>query len=194
MENKEDYRKHNTRKALFDTVFRLLENEQIDKLSVVDICKEANIHRTTFYSHFEDKYHLVYSAFHELRQHLFDGFTERSKHLSLIELSRLAAIIMFDYIEKYYNRVCRIFANNKNNVVQELLRRVVERSIYDMLLFYKGKVEYRLPVSIISGFLAGGFINLGMMYVGSSHMKINKQELTHYIDIILEEGLYIPQE
>ncbi|NCA92376.1 TetR/AcrR family transcriptional regulator [bacterium] len=194
MQNKEDYRKQSTRKALFDTVFRLIETEQIDKLSVVDICREANIHRTTFYSHFEDKYHLVYCAFHELRERLFDGFSVKAKEMPLIELSRLTAIIIFDYIEKHYNAVWRIFSNNKNNVVREILRRVVERSIYDMLLFYKGKIEYRLPVSVISGFLAGGFINLGMMYVGNSHMKINKQELTHYIDIILEEGLYIPQQ
>ncbi len=194
MENKEDYRKCQTRKALFDTIFRLLEDYQIDELSVVDICREANIHRTTFYSHFEDKYHLVYSAFQELRQNLFDGFTERSKHLSLIELARLTAGITFEYVQKHYIRVCRIFATNKNNAVQEILRKVVERSINDMLLYYKAKVEYRLPISVISGFLAGGFINLGMMYFGNSHMKINKQELTHYIDIILEEGLYIPEQ
>lgn len=193
MRFKEDCRTKNTKKALYDTIFALLESESLDRISVVDICRAANVHRTTFYSHFEDKYHLVYIALHEIRENLFDGFTQRSKHLSLTELSRLTAAIMFDYLEKYHDRIFRIFANNKNSMVQDILRKVVESSINDMLIYYKGKVEYLLPLSVISGFLTGGFINLGMMYVGSSHMQIEKEQLTKYIDIILQQGLYIPE-
>lgn len=191
---KEDCRTLNTRKSLYDTIFKLLEKKSLDKISVVDICLAANVHRTTFYSHFEDKYHLVYSALHEIRENLFDGFTEQSKHLSLNELSRVTAVIMFDYVEKYHDRIFRIFANNKNSMVQDILRKVVESSISDMLAYYKGKVEYLLPPLVISGFLTGGFINLGMMYVGSNYIKIDKSELANYIDIILQEGLYVPKE
>lgn len=161
---------------------------------MVDICAAAKVHRTTFYSHFEDKYDLVKSALHEIREEIFDGFSQRSKELPLIELAQLTAVIVFDYVEKYHGRIFRIFANNKNSMVQDILRKEVERSIYDMLVYYKGVVEYLLPLTVISGFLAGGFINLGMMYVGSNYLKINKSELTKYIDIILQDGLYVPKD
>ncbi len=191
---KEDHRKLNTKKSLYRTIFTLLEKDSLDNISVVDICAAAKVHRTTFYSHFEDKYDLVKSALHEIREEIFDGFSQRSKELPLIELAQLTAVIVFDYVEKYHGRIFRIFANNKNSMVQDILRKEVERSIYDMLVYYKGVVEYLLPLTVISGFLAGGFINLGMMYVGSNYLKINKSELTKYIDIILQDGLYVPKD
>lgn len=194
MANVEDCRTLHTRKSLFDTIFMLLEKESLDKISVVDICREANVHRTTFYSHFQDKYDLVYAAFNNIREILFDGFTQQSKHISLNELSRVTAVIVFEYIAKYHDIIFRIFANNKNPAVHDILRKVVECSITDMLSYYKGKVDYLLPLSVISGFLTGGFINLGMMYVGSSHIKIENTELTQYIDIILQQGLYMPKD
>lgn len=190
----EDSRAVHTKKALYDTILMLLEKESLDKISVVDICLAANVHRTTFYCHFEDKYDLVHCAIHEIREKLFDGFTEQSKHLSLNELSHITAMIVFDYLEKYHDRMFRIFAGNKNPMVHDILRKVVECSISDMLSYYEGKVDYLLPLSVISGFLTGGFINLGMMYVGSSHIKMDKTELAQYIDIILQDGLYIPKD
>lgn len=191
---KEDYRKLHTQKSLYRTILLLLEKESLDKISVVDICTATNVHRTTFYSHFEDKYDLVRKALHEIREDIFDGFSQRAKELPLNELARLTAAIVFDYVGKYHDRIFRIFANNKNSMVQDILRKEVECSIYDMMKYYEGKIDYLLPLTVISGFLAGGFINLGMMYVGSNHLKISKAELTKYIDILLQEGLYIPKD
>ena len=38
---------------------RLMERSPIDKISVTDICREAEISRPTFYYHFKDKYELA---------------------------------------------------------------------------------------------------------------------------------------
>ncbi len=37
----------------------LVEKENFESLSIVEICTKANIHRTTFYLHFQDKFELL---------------------------------------------------------------------------------------------------------------------------------------
>lgn len=56
---KEDMRTKRTKKALKKAITTLLENESIDNISVTDICKEAEINRVTFYTHYSDKYELL---------------------------------------------------------------------------------------------------------------------------------------
>ena len=58
-EYKEDLRIVRTRKLLSTALFDLLESTPYEKISVMDICEKAMVHRATFYNHFEDKEHLL---------------------------------------------------------------------------------------------------------------------------------------
>lgn len=58
-EFKEDLRIVRTRKLLSRALFELLETTPYEKISVLDICERAMVHRATFYNHFEDKDHLL---------------------------------------------------------------------------------------------------------------------------------------
>ncbi|EUJ19891.1 transcriptional regulator [Listeria grandensis FSL F6-0971] len=42
----------------------MLEKEELSSITVNDICKEALVHRTTFYKHFYDKYDLLMYVLH----------------------------------------------------------------------------------------------------------------------------------
>ena len=63
MPRKEDMRKIRTKRALKNAIAKLLENTTIEKISVIDICNEANINRVTFYTHYKDKYELIHELF-----------------------------------------------------------------------------------------------------------------------------------
>ncbi|OPA73445.1 hypothetical protein BVG16_28695 [Paenibacillus selenitireducens] len=56
---KEDLRVMRTRKLLVQSLFTLLERHSFHTISVKEICEEAMVHRTTFYTHFDDKYDLM---------------------------------------------------------------------------------------------------------------------------------------
>ncbi|MEI5585087.1 MULTISPECIES: TetR/AcrR family transcriptional regulator [unclassified Agromyces] len=47
----DDPRQRRTRAALTETLLRLLEDEPLDAISVARLCREAGVHRTTFYAH-----------------------------------------------------------------------------------------------------------------------------------------------
>ena len=61
---KTDLRVRRTYKLLSDALISLMKVKPFEKISVMDICNEAMVHRATFYTHFEDKYQLLKFSFY----------------------------------------------------------------------------------------------------------------------------------
>lgn len=53
------YKKEKTNQIIIATVLSLLGKKNLKEITIADICNEANIHRSTFYTHFKDKYHVL---------------------------------------------------------------------------------------------------------------------------------------
>ena len=69
---KEDLRVRRTYKLLSQALLSLLLEKSFEEIFVTDICERAMVHRTTFYKHFEDKYHLLDFCVQELIRN-FEG-------------------------------------------------------------------------------------------------------------------------
>ncbi len=61
-----DRRTKYTKSVIREALFGLMENKPINKITVTDICKEADINRSTFYSYYEDVYALLEAIQNEL--------------------------------------------------------------------------------------------------------------------------------
>lgn len=59
-----------TIKALQEALLNLMSHQSFESIKTVDICKEAMVHRTTFYLHFENKDHLLEECVLEVKQKL----------------------------------------------------------------------------------------------------------------------------
>jgi AcrR family transcriptional regulator len=70
---KEDLRIIKTRKALFSALSSLLERYHFTKITVYDICTEALVSRSAFYTHFKDKYDLLEKWLEEIRSRFFNA-------------------------------------------------------------------------------------------------------------------------
>ena len=70
---KMDVRVKRTYKQLTTSLIQLLTNKSFEDLSVSEICEHANVHRATFYKHFNDKYEFLNFCFdNELSKIAFD--------------------------------------------------------------------------------------------------------------------------
>ena len=66
----EDLRVQRTYLLLKNALLELLAKKSFDEIKVNDICNLAMIHRTTFYSHFQDKYDLLEYCVKNIEQEL----------------------------------------------------------------------------------------------------------------------------
>ena len=88
MDYKEDLRIIRTRKLLSATLLDMMEEQSLEKISVIDLCTKALVNRATFYAHFEDKYHLLTFALEELKDEVYARFSKDVKafYIQLLQL------------------------------------------------------------------------------------------------------------
>lgn len=72
-----DRRIQRTRQLLLDALIKLIPEKGYDAITVQDIIDRANVGRSTFYFHFQDKEDLLLSGFENLRD-LFDEFQNQN--------------------------------------------------------------------------------------------------------------------
>jgi AcrR family transcriptional regulator len=72
-----DRRIQRTRQLLLDSLIKLILEKGYEAITVQDILDRANVGRSTFYFHFQDKEDLLLSGFENMRD-MFEGFITQS--------------------------------------------------------------------------------------------------------------------
>lgn len=98
---KEDRRVRYTKQAIRDGFLRLLAEKPIEKISVTEICREADINRGTFYAHYSDPYELKRS----LEDQLSDALAQRLQESGLKRLTSLQTLRLLSENRE----LCRVF-------------------------------------------------------------------------------------
>lgn len=119
-DKKIDRRVRYTKKAIRESFLDLLEQKPIEKISVTEICKNADINRGTFYSHYADPFELKAS----LEQELSDIFVEGAKSAPNGKLTALAAL----RILQENKDLCRLFCG-PNGDMDAFLKIVMANSV-----------------------------------------------------------------
>ena len=99
---KTDRRVIYTKKAIRDSFIALQQKKPIEKISVTEICKLADINRGTFYSHYSDPYDLRSC----LQNELVDALEKKVTELGVKSLNCAQTLNLF----KEYRELCMIFA------------------------------------------------------------------------------------
>jgi len=103
IENKEDRRVRKTKKALREALIELLNEKNIQNITVKELTDKADIHRSTFYANFKDVY--------ELYNHVEDSIIQEISDIISIDYNFKLDIFFNDLIE-YINKnrhISRLF-------------------------------------------------------------------------------------
>ena len=74
-----------TQDILFDAVIELLTRRSFDDICVTDICGRANVHRSTFYKYYVDKYELLEVRFRAMLGEIIQGEGDLPRFLRHVE-------------------------------------------------------------------------------------------------------------
>ena len=74
-------RKKDSQERIQKVFIELIQNKEINEITVSDICKKANLNRTTFYSNYIDIYDLADKIKDELFQNVLDLYPNETKEM-----------------------------------------------------------------------------------------------------------------
>ena len=188
----EDLRIRRTHKLLVDALMDSLMEKPFEKISVTDICEKAMVHRTTFYSHFEDKYHLLNFFFQTLQKE----FDEKSK------LDIKGTMNPKEYYLGLFRHLLEFMEANKKLYVLGIFRigndSVMHTFHRSISAYIRNKLEsnaktlgikFIIPIPIIAEYHTGAFISLVSWWL-ENDTQPSIDDLISYADLLLNTDRY----
>lgn len=118
MTKKADRRTEYTKMVIKQSLYELLDKKHLSKITVKELCKEADINRTTFYRNYQDIYDLYEKIEEELTESVFADNDLENDRYKLLEViyenqnfyreffaSRLESRYIKQTIEKMYQEI-----------------------------------------------------------------------------------------
>ena len=108
---KTDRRVQKTKKLLTDALIRLMLKKSFDAITIQDILDEANVGRSTFYTHYENK-----------EQLLLDGHANLNVKLFGTETGSMDFLPLFEHILGHRQLAKALFGDKAGNIMISFLK------------------------------------------------------------------------
>jgi len=184
---KVDLRIRRTHKLLLDALASLIEDQPFEKITVTDICDMAMVHRTTFYKHFEDKYHLLRYGIVELQQ-LFNKETLTTDHnVSLIEHCLAIFSNLMSLLSNNKKLHILVSFSRQEDSVGSIFFELVTKDILDKMN-NRDDQQKDIPDSFIASYYAGAIISVASWWFYEG-MNIPVEDMMKYMANQLGQSL-----
>ncbi len=189
---KEDLRVRRTYKLLSQALLSLLLEKSFEEIFVTDICERAMVHRTTFYKHFEDKYHLLDFCVKEMISS-FEG--EDDYQIDSNES-------MKDYYMSLIRKSLVYISENKELLLTGILRAgnnsalpMLHRSVYNLIETKlrdneKRGFHHTIPLPIIAQFYSGALISASIWWL-ENETPISIDQMVQYISLLINGTSFV---
>jgi AcrR family transcriptional regulator len=186
MTNLEDRRVQKTRQILQKAIVELIVEKGFESIKVQDILDKANVGRSTFYAHYQDKEELLHSCFEGLHtifeQHAIN-LSEGSRDSSNFEMLTDFTLALFKYAEQN----CQLF---KALLKQQDFSELINDSLFDYLNDSLEKrisreKNHRIPSEIITHYFISAFLGTLKWWINKD-MPCTAEEIdNHFIQLAM---------
>lgn len=179
MTNKTDLRIVKTNNTLYEALVLLLKDKTFEEIKVSDICQKALVNRSTFYSHFNDKYELFMSLINNLKQELETDLKSieendlKDYYLKMIE-------VFLNHIEGKENIYRSILINNRNSIIMDMIYDTITEDVNSKMK----ENEKNVPNDIFTSYYLGAIVNVGVEWF-KNDKKYSKEEILEYLDKLM---------
>jgi AcrR family transcriptional regulator len=156
-----DLRVRRTHKLLWEALMAELSVRPFEEVTVTDICERAMVHRTTFYTHYEDKYALLEQG---MRQ-MYDALVAEAHHVETSDYSLENPppyfVRLFEHVaehEPFYRlMLCGEGVGRFQRLVKAYVAEVAEAKVRELA---PGHRTLTTPLAMHVQFLAGGVLSI----------------------------------
>lgn len=185
---KTDLRIIKTKKSLYESLLDLMKEKPFEELKVSDICENALVNRSTFYSHFDDKYDLLDSLICDLKDSLSLELSKNTNISNSKEYYLEMIKLLLDHVEEKKDVYAAVLINNKNGVGMDMVYDALNEDVVKRIEVEGHKLNRGIPSSIIAKFYLGAVFNLGREWLISNN-KYSKEEIIKYLEDLLPDVL-----
>ena len=129
MNTRNNKRRRESRDRIERVFVELLQTRELDKITVTDICKRAELNRTTFYANYADVYELADSVRQTLEEQTSlqkDGSGESHDYLQLFRHIRENQLFYKTYFKLGYDDQYKIIGYDTLRAKEEFDNRFIE--------------------------------------------------------------------
>jgi len=180
----EDLRKTRTLKLLKEALLEVMTKKSFEEIKINDICNVAMVHRTTFYSHFDDKYDLLEYCIKEAEKEITEKM-EPENYTSIQEFYTNMIMALVCYIEGNKEKFKAMLIKNDNTSFYKMFNSTCVLYIYKMLQKEeKNGVKHEVPINLVAEFYAGAVISSVTYWIKDSSGMTPQELCDHLIKLI----------
>jgi len=175
---KDDRRVKYTKMVLRDSLLKLLSEKDISRITIKEICENADVNRATFYAHYTDQYDLLAKIENELIDNIrvyLSGNEQKGYPRSDSEWSDTVDLVaeIFDYL-KENAALCKLLLNDKRNL--DFQKRIMTL-VYDpyFLRLTDGSSYTRVEMEYVYSFTLTGCVGLVQTWLDSGMVQSSRK-------------------
>lgn len=152
MNDKNDRRSQRTRHMLGEALVTLIREKDYSTITVGDIVERANVGRSTFYAHYEDKDSLLVAQMERVVELL-------SQHVpGPEEMPFFPSLGLFRHVGQEYELYKTLIWTAGIDILFKHMRRSLSQRVEEGLA--KSGRHYDIPLPILANFIVGSFLTL----------------------------------
>lgn len=168
-----DRRQQKTRAAIFGAFSVLLSKENYNKITVQEIIDQANIGRTTFYTHFETKDDLLKTMCEELFDHVING-------AMVIDHPEAVFCHLLKHLEANQNLLTLLSSENN-----EIFLRYFKKSLNQLMKQQFSLKDSKLPEDFLINHISSSFVEMVIWWIDTKQRQ-SAEELDYYFHYIID--------
>jgi AcrR family transcriptional regulator len=169
-----DRRVQRTRQMLQNALSELILEKGYEKVTVQDVIDRANVGRSTFYAHFEDKEQLLLSGFEPLRAEFEDFLSGQSfDHETPWALS----LSMFQQVQK----------QRGGYITLTHIQKFLHGYLLDHLKSALPQKNKNIPPELLAHYVASSFITLMTWWIDNNY-PYPAEKMNEYFRTLVEPG------
>ena len=163
---------HNTAVKMNDALFKLLETKDFTDITISEICKLANVNRTTFYAHYDNTYDLLEEARDNVMSKFFSNFSSVIQGSNPLEMEAeifISDVFIIPYLNfvKENKRIIKVFCDNLNTFNTNEIYNLLFEKLWIPICNKKG-LHDRTIINYMSKFFLNGINSIVIEWINNN--------------------------
>ncbi len=182
-----DRRIKRTKELIYNSFNELLSKKKYNDITVQNIIDEADIGRSTFYSHFETKDELLKYTCIRLFDHVFksDLISSKNHDFSVDDNFKYIIVHILHHINQCKDRLFGLLLDEGAYIFNDYLSIKLKKLFSDY--FDYNKIE--IPKDYVENYLIKSFIETIRWWIKDNNKKYNANEVAEYYISILQNSI-----